>query len=143
MTDLKELAALPATDGHIARAREAARAYPNIRPYFEALLASNPTRGQMVEFMESVRVGAEPVFAAQQLNLRIDAICKAAGIDAPTGTERLMAMQIGLLQDQNTILQNAVIRSSNQAPAEDKASTSSGSFTALLGGMLLGAALTR
>lgn len=139
MTNPAELAALPATEGHIERAREAVRAYPAKQQYLDALLASNPTRGQMVEFTESVYAEG----AARQLDHRIDAICKAAGIEEPTGADRLMAMQIGLLQDQNMILQAGMTRSLNQMRADAKADESSGTFTALVGGMMLGAVLTR
>lgn len=139
MTTPAELAALPATEGHIERAKEAVRAFPAKQKYLDALLASNPTRGQMVEFTESVRSEA----IAHQLDQRINAICKAAGIEDPTGADRLMAMQIGLLQDQNMILQNGLTRSLNQMRADAKADESSGIFTALLGGTMIGAVLSR
>lgn len=139
MTNPTELAALPATEGHIERAREAVRTHPARQNDLNILLASDPTRGQMVEFTESVYTEA----AAEQFDQRINAICKAAGIEDPTGAERLMAMQIGLLQDQNLILQNGANRSLNQMRADAKAGESNGTFTALLGGMMIGAVLTR
>lgn len=135
MTSPAELAALPATPGHIERAKEAVRAHPGKQKYLDGLLASNPTRGQMVEFTESLHAEV----AKAQLEQRINAICEAAGIDNPTGAERLMAMQIGLLQDQNVIL----TRICNQARADDAAGESGGSFSALVGGVMLGAILTR
>lgn len=135
MTSPTELAMLPATPGHIDRAKEAVRAHPGMQKYLDALLASNPTRGQMVEFTESVHIEA----AKAQLEQRIDTICKAAGIDKPTGVERLMALQVGLLQDQNVIL----TRASNQARADATTDEPTDSFTALVGGLMLGAVLTR
>jgi hypothetical protein len=139
MTNPTELAALPATDGHIDRAREAVLVYPAKQSDLETLLASNPTRGQMVDFIGSVRAEA----TAKQLDQRIDSICKAARIEDPTGAERLMAMQIGLLQDQNTILQSGITRSLNQMRADAEAGESSGTFTALIGGLMVGAVLAR
>lgn len=129
-----ELAALPATEGHIERAREAVRGCPSKQPFLDALLASNPTRGQMVEFLESLRIEIE----AADVKKRIMRICEAAGINEPTSTERLMAVQIGLLQEQNAIL----TRSLNQMKGA-KEDTPSGLFTAFLGGTLIAATLTR
>lgn len=133
MMNPSELAALPATQGHIERAKQAVKAYPARQKDLDALLAADPTRGQMVEFMGSV--GAEA--AADQLNQRIAAICKAVGIDEPTGADRLMAVQIGLLQDQNALLART------KAGKDQKASDTSGIFTGLVSGLMLGAVLTR
>ena len=129
-----ELAAMPATEGHIERARAAVRACPLKQPYLDALLASNPTRGQMVEFLESLRIEIE----AANVQQRIMQICEAAGINEPTSTERLMAVQIGLLQEQNAIL----TRSLNQMK-DAKEDPPSGVFTAFLGGTLIAATLSR
>lgn len=115
---------MPATEDHIERAREAVRTFSAKKNYLDALLASNPTRWQTLEFTESVRVEG----FADQLEQRIKVICKAAGIDGPIGAERLLAMQIGLQQDQNTILQNNMIRSLNQKRAEPKNDQSSGTL---------------
>ena len=134
-----ELGTLPATEGHIERAKEAVRDFPAMQKYLDAMLASNPTRAQMVDFTATVRAGA----AADQLDQRVKAICKAAGIENPTGADRLMAMQISLLQDQNTILQSVMTRTLNQTRTDAKADDSSGTFTALVGGLMIGAVLTR
>lgn len=130
-----ELALLPATEGHIERAREAVRANPSKQAYLDMLLASNPTRGQMLAFMESLRIEVD----AAQVEQRINAICKAAGVEVPTNTERLMAVQIGLLQEQNAMLARVV----NQMRADSQEAGSSGLFTALLGGTLIAATLSR
>jgi len=113
---------------------EAVRTHPGMRKHLDALLASNPTRGQMVEFTESLHAEA----AKAQLEQRINAICKAAGIENPTGAERLMALQVGLLQDQNVILNRATNQSREGAKGDDSGST----FTTLVGGLMLGAFLT-
>jgi hypothetical protein len=77
---------------------------------------------------------ASPPDASELLGRRIDAICKAAGIHAPGNAERLMAMQIGLLHDQNTILQGAT---------RDATDTACGEFTALVGAVLSSKVATR
>lgn len=77
---------------------------------------------------------ASPPDVSELLGRRIDAICKAAGIHAPGNAERLMAMQIGLLHDQNTILQGATREAADTACAE---------FTALVGAVLSSKVTTR
>lgn len=69
---------------------------------------------------------------ADPLGLRIDAICAAAGIHAPSGAERLMAMQVGLLHDQNAILQTLVKEQAGQQGTD----ATCGDFTALLRAVL-------
>jgi len=84
-----------------------------------------------------------PPDAAELLGRRIDAICKAAGIHAPGNAERLMAMQIGLLHDQNAILQGATKGAAGQGRSQSGADAAGGDFTALVGAVLAGAAPTR
>lgn len=83
--------------------------------------------------------GEAPPDAAELLGRRIDAICKAAGIHAPGNAERLMAMQIGLLHDQNMILQGAMRDAARQVGAD----AACGDFTALVGAVLSGRGPTR
>ena len=87
--------------------------------------------------------GEAPPDAADLLGRRIDAICKAAGIHAPGNAERLMAMQIGLLHDQNTILQGATKGAAGQGRSQSGADAAGGDFTALVGAVLAGAAPPR
>jgi hypothetical protein len=134
MTTPTELAALPATESHIERAREAVRALPAKQKILDALLASNPTRGQMVEFLESLRVEVE----AADVEKRIMQICQAAGVNEPTSTERMMAAQIGLLQEQNAMLTRS-LKQLKGAKEDDP----NGLFTAFLGGTLIAATLSR
>lgn len=84
-----------------------------------------------------------PPDAAEVLGRRIDAICKAAGIHAPGNAERLMAMQIGLLHDQNAILQGATKGVAGQGRGQAGADAAGGDFTALVGAVLSGAVPTR
>lgn len=134
-----ELASLPATDGHIERARAAVRGNTLKEQRLESLLASNPTRGQMVDFLETLNADK----AAEQLENRIAIICKAAGIAEPTGADRLMAMQIGLLQEQNMLLQTGMTRTFNQMRADAKADQANATFTGLVGSALLGLLLVK
>lgn len=85
---------------------------------------------------------ASPPDASELLGRRIDAICNAAGIHAPSKAERLMAMQIGLLHDQNTILQGATRDTAGEA-RQAGADAACGEFTALVGAVLSGKATTR
>lgn len=69
------------------------------------------------------------------LNKKIDNICRVLSLDNASGSDRLMAMQVVLLQEQNTILKQIGSRPSSQIQTKtDDAST----LTAILGGVLLG-----
>ena len=94
----------------------------------DAARTSDPSTGE-----------TSPPDAAELLGRRIDAICKAAGIHAPGNAERLMAMQIGLLHDQNMILQGAMRDAARQVGAD----AACGDFTALVGAVLSGRGPTR
>ena len=60
----------------------------------------------MNDFLTTLRV----VATEEQVADKISTICRAAGIEQPTGAERLMAMQIGLMQEQNSILESGLTR---------------------------------
>ena len=79
---------------------------------------------------------ALPTDAAELLNRRIGAICKAAGIHAPSNAERLMAMQIGLLHDQNVIMQSAMKAAAGQIGTQASDAAASSDFTALVAVLL-------
>ena len=136
---LQQLAAKPAGDDQVLRAREIIGSSGSFNAKLESFMASNPTRGQMTDFLENLRVSV----AEHQLKQKIELICRAAGIEEPTGEHRLMAMQIGLLQDQNGILQSGLTRTINQMRSHANSVESDGAFTALLGGLLFGAVLSR
>ncbi len=143
MMHLEQLAARPAGADQIARAHEIIGDSPQLQQRFATFMATEPTRGQMLEFLETVRDEAQKV----NLRERIDAICQAAGIEQPSGADRLMAMQIGLLQEQNVILRDGLTRMLNQmradAQADAKADVANAALTTILGGVMLGAVLTR
>jgi type VI secretion system protein ImpA len=69
---------------------------------------------------------------ADQLSRQIDAICEAAGVHEPSGSERLMAMQIGLLCDQNAMLQSVASAQARQAGGQASGDSTSAEFTALV-----------
>lgn len=75
---------------------------------------------------------------ADQLTRRIDAICKAAGIDAPSGSERLLSMQVGLLHDQNMILQRLMKDAPRRAAGDNRAEAAGNDFTALMAAVIQG-----
>ncbi|MDY0976189.1 type VI secretion system protein TssA [Massilia sp. CFBP9012] len=75
---------------------------------------------------------------AGELSRRIDAICKAAGIQAPSGAERLMAMQIGLLHDQNRILQDVRAGTDSRKSGKDGGDDADGDFAALIDALTRG-----
>jgi hypothetical protein len=80
---------------------------------------------------------------ADQLSRRIDAICVAAGFHAPSGCERLMAMQIGLLCDQNAMLQGVASAQAGQASGQAGADSTCAEFTALVRAILSRTIVTR
>lgn len=138
-SNVQELAAKPAGEDQMARAQEIVSTSTDLQDRLSSFLASNPTRGEMNDFLASLQTMA----AEEQVAIKISTICRAAGIEQPTAAERLMAMQIGLMQEQNSILESGLTRTLNQMRSDAKAIDSSGAFTSLLGGLMLGAVLTR
>lgn len=94
---LRMLAAQSAGMEQIDRARELCGRSPELHAKLDGFLESGPTRGQMVDFMNDLKEhGLKEVMEANILR-----ICKSVGIEEPTGTDKLLALQIGLLQEQN------------------------------------------
>lgn len=137
--NVQELAAKPAGEDQVARAQEIVGTSAALRDRLNSFLATNPTRGAMNDFLASLRT----LSAEEQIAMKISSICRVAGIDEPTGAERLIAMQIGLMQEQNSILESGLTRTLNQMRSDANTTNSSGAFTSLLGGVMLGAVLTR
>lgn len=134
-----ELALLPATSAHIERARQIVLESPSLQERLNALLQSNPTRGQIVDFMQSVHAQTD----RDKFERRINAICKTAGIEQPSSSDRLMAMQIGLLQEQNALLQSTAGRVLNQMRSDAEKENHEGSFSELMGAAMLRVILAR
>ena len=131
MTSVAELAALPATDEQIKRARQAAEKSPAFQAQLDVLLASDPTRGQITDFLGAANAQVD----TDRIMAKLDAICRTVGIDQPTGSDRLMAMQIALLQEQNATLTRVI----NQMRANPDGADNSGSLTEMMGAAMLGA----
>lgn len=134
---LQELARKPAGEEQIARAREIVGNSRVLSQRLDAFLGENPTRGQMLEFLETLHLEAETV----KVRERLDLIFHIAGIEHPTGSDRLMAMQVGLLQEQNTLMK----RSLNQmrADAKSKGESDDALFTTIIGSVILGSVVGR
>ncbi|MCC7684742.1 hypothetical protein [Janthinobacterium sp. FW305-128] len=137
-TTPQQLAGKPAGDDQVARAREIVGSNQELQNRIDTFLAAGATRGQMTDFLSSLRSAV----AEEQLKKKINTICRLVGIDQPSSADRLMAMQIGLMQEQNSILQNGMVRTLNQMRSDAQSQNSDSMFTALLGGALVGAVLT-
>ncbi|TAL80717.1 MAG: hypothetical protein EPN77_19455 [Candidimonas sp.] len=132
--NLDRLAAQPAGQDQLARAKVLCGTSKVWNAKLSEFLATKPTRGEMVNFLENL--GSEQ--ASEQLNEKINRICGALGIEAPTGVEKLLALQIALQQDQSAALQAI----SNRAGAPEKASAGTG-IASLATAVLLGTILSR
>ncbi|WP_199028856.1 hypothetical protein [Ralstonia sp. ASV6] len=132
--NLNELAAKPAGDDQIKRAREICGESEVLHAKLDAFLNENPTRGSMVEFMSELKEGG----LKAEMEANILRICASVGIDQPTGTDRLLALQIGLLQEQNEALAN-LARRTGQIAHQTKESPSI--FGPVLAAVLIGKVL--
>ncbi|CAN7786562.1 hypothetical protein LJR034_008704 [Caballeronia sp. LjRoot34] len=97
---LKDPAEQRAGIDQINRARELCGRPVALNAKLDAFLNGKPNRGQMVEFMNDLKTTG----LQQQMDANIARICKSVGIEEPTGTDKLLALQIGLLQEQNEAL---------------------------------------
>lgn len=108
-------------------------------PSTDMLQPEEEVAGDMVQPNHTPPASVAQSDGADPLGRRIDAICAAAGIHAPSGAERLMAMQVGLLHDQNAILQTLVKEQAGQQGTD----AASGDFTALVRAVLAGTVTVR
>lgn len=132
--DVKELANRRAGVDQMTRARELCGRSRELNAKLDAFLGTGPTRGQMIDFMEELKtVGLKAEMEANVLR-----ICNSVGIEEPTRTEKLLAIQIGLLQEQNEALRR--LASSNGRVAE-QTKQQPAIFGPILMGMLLGRVL--
>lgn len=128
-------------DGHdksstvdqMTRARELCGRSVALHSKLDAFLRGRPTRDQMQEFLEYLSGPGQ----LEGIELDIRRICKAAGVDEPTGSDRLMAMQIGLLQEQNELLTTLAKRAGIQSHQKQPI------FTPVVAGILLGTLLAK
>lgn len=130
---LQELA--NGTPGHeqYARARELCGDSKESHAELDALIKTMPTRGQVLDFLETLSKRKQQ----QAMDADILRICQAVGIESPSPQDRLLAMQIGMLHEQNDLLQHIAGR------VGDMAKTKPLTFTGALGAVVFGNILTR
>ena len=130
---LEELASKPAGADQIARARELCDGSLALTARMSKLMRTNPTRGRMLEFLEELNKLAKQ--AANEDEIR--KICSAVGIQEPSAQDRLLAMQVGMLHEQNELL-NQIAGGLGAIPKDRPLS-----FTSAVGAAILGNWLTR
>lgn len=131
----EQLAANPAGDDQLARAREIIADSSQLKERLNNFVGTSPNRGQMNEFMDYLHTAV----AEERVMRKIEHICRISGIVNPTGSERLMAMQIGLIQEQNALLKGGLTRALNRMQADAKQTDGDSLMTSLIGGLALGA----
>lgn len=131
---LKMLADQPAGMEQINRARELCGLLPELHAKLDEFLDRKPTRGQMVDFMGDMK--AHGLKEAMEVNIL--RICKSVGIEDPTGTDKLLALQIGLLQEQNEALATLAQRTGQVA---NQTKQQASIFGPVLAAVLIGRAL--
>ena len=131
---LKELADRPVGVDQMNRAREICGHSELLNARLDEFLKTKPTRGQMVEFMSELRETG----LKEAMEANISRICKSVGIEEPTGTDKLLALQIGLLQEQNEALAKLVRRTGQVA---DQTKEPPSIFGPVLAAVLIGKAL--
>ncbi|WP_175011325.1 hypothetical protein [Burkholderia lata] len=92
---LADLSIRPAGQDQIARAREICGSSATLNRLVDDFLLGEPNRGQMLDFLEHLKA----VNNKEEVEAKILQICSLAGIESPTGTDKLLAMQVGLLQE--------------------------------------------
>lgn len=130
---LDALAGQPVGMDQINRARDLCGQSTALNGELDAFLGSRPNRGQMLDFIETLKLGG----LQRAMEANIARICESVGINEPTGTDKLLALQIGLLQEQNQAIARLAYRT-NQVAENTKEQPSI--FGPLLMGILLGKA---
>ncbi|WP_207002604.1 hypothetical protein [Trinickia mobilis] len=131
---LQELGSRPAGPEQITRAREICGKSEALNAKLDQFLGTKPTRGQMVEFMNTLKTAGRQ----EEMEASILRICRSVGIEEPTGTDKLLALQIGLLQEQNDLLARSAGR-----PVQVAEQGSGSFFTPFVAGALLGTVLSK
>ncbi|MGY6257289.1 hypothetical protein ACXIVK_27910 [Paraburkholderia caledonica] len=139
--NIQHLADQPAGEDQVTRARELCGASGALNARLDGFLKTGPTRGQFIDFLEQLKSATQQ----EKLDANIAHICALVGIENPTGTEKLLAIQIGLLQEQNANIGLLANRAGQAVELEkkllDKPATSG--FTSLLAGFLIGGMMSR
>lgn len=134
MKDLTALAAQPADDDLLKRAREVCANRLDLTDELHALVTSAPTRASVHAFIER----AKATLPASLVD-RVDLVCKALRIEAPTGQERLLALQVLLMSEQAIAVQRLSdeLKDSTSSAQAQPAGTPTSNY--LLAGLVLGA----
>lgn len=127
-----------ATVDQMAQARAFCGNNPLLLAELEDFLNSKPSRQQMYHFIENMR---DPNRQKERFDKSILRVCKLVGIDEPTAGEKLLALQVGLLQEQNAALSVIANRLGAQN-THSKSGQDQSVFTPLLTGILLGAVMS-
>lgn len=115
----------------ISRARELCGESADMNAHLDAFLGTQPSRSAMIAFMDELKTTG----MKKEMQAKIARICESVGIDSPTGTDRLLALQIGLLREQNEALALLANRT-GQVVAQTQQQASI--FGPLLAGILIG-----
>jgi len=126
-----------ATVDQLTQARSICGNNPFLLTELDDFLNTQPSRKQMSEFIEKM---LDPARHQERFDRGIMRVCKLVGIDEPTAGEKLLALQIGLLQEQNATL--SVIANKLDASKSQSAQSQS-VFTPMLAGMLIGGMIAR
>lgn len=109
MSSLEELAAQPAGQDQIDRAKAYCSVDSALENQLAAFIETKPTRGQMVQFLE--QLGFQFQRAANRKNAL--AVCESLGIENPTNSELLLAHK-------TNVLSTALVKNQRQTMAAFK-----------------------
>lgn len=138
MKDLKVLAAQPADEALLSRARELCASRVDLADELGALVASGPTRAAVHAFIER----AKATLPASLVD-RVDLVCKALKIEAPTGQERLLALQVLLMNEQALTVQRLSDELAASKGVTHAVSPGASTSSYLLAGLVLGAVVAK
>ncbi|GAB6849154.1 hypothetical protein [Paraburkholderia kururiensis] len=127
-----------ATVDQMTQARAQCGSNPFLLAELEEFLSRQPSRAQMYDFIEDLR---NPNRQKERFEANISRLCKLVGIEEPTPGEKLLALQIGLQQEQNATLALIASRLGSQKNGADSGQSPS-VFGPLLTGALLGAVIS-
>lgn len=134
----QELAVKPAGDDQIKTARQLSEGCPELEAEVDAFMAKNPNRGEMIDFLGELRKQSE----SRRLELMVLRVCRSLGIEHPTSTEKLLALQTLAISEQTAKL-GLGLKNVRNSVENTKAEHSDDSFTPFLGGTLLGVFLAK
>lgn len=122
-----------ATVDQMTQARALCGNSPFLQAELEEFLNSRPSHAQMTGFIESL---SDPDRQRERFDRNILRVCKLVGIEEPTRSDKLLALQICVQQEQNAAL--SLIANRLGAGKQSQSDQSPSLFTPFLTGMLLG-----